>query len=61
MRPDISYSGLLSSLVSGWVLQQQWSPVSDPSGTSELSFFGFGPPHAATITIKASKVRMARS
>lgn len=59
MRPDISYTGLLSSLVSGIVLQQQWSPVSEPSGTIELSFFGCGPPHAAAMTIKATKVRMA--
>ena len=59
MRPDISYNGLLSSLVSGLVLQQQWSPVSEPSGTIELSFFGFGAPQAAEIAIKATKVRMA--
>jgi hypothetical protein len=50
---------LLSSLVIGFVLQQQCSVLSEPSGTIELSFLAFGPPHAATITIKASKVRMA--
>jgi hypothetical protein len=59
MRFDISVTGLPSSLVSGVDLQQQWSAVSDPSGTIELSPFGFEPPHAASAKISATRVRMS--
>ena len=61
MRLPVSYTGLPSSLVSGFDLQQHVSGVAEPSFTKAPSGFFVDPPQAATTKASAIKIRMRSS